>query len=603
MRYDFGYSENDEQITLLEFSLWKRILSFAAPYRFAIGMAIFLSISITGTSLAIPWLVRNAVDSFIINTTLDINQRFTGIGHLSFYIAALIIFEFIAGFAQVGLLEWTGQHIMHSMRMKLFAHLLSLDLQFFNSKPTGSLVTRVTNDIQNMHDMFTSVIVTVCNDLLRLAGIFILIFIMDYRLALVLTTIFPLLLGNTILFSRLARKVFRSIRLQLAAINSYFQETLSNITVVQLFNRQTLTAEKFSSLNKEFYQRSLRQIKIFAFFMPLVDLMATATLAAIIVIGGQGIIEGRITIGVLVAFLAYLRLFFQPLRELSQKYSIVQSAMASAERIFQLLDTPATIIDNQSSYEPTVINGHISFNKVVFGYNANEKILRSVSFDVYPGQTVAIVGATGAGKTTIINLLERFYEPQKGIITLDDTPLHEIKIHWLRKQIGLVMQDVFVIPTTLRANIELDHPLTEEHFEKILAASQLVHMTALLPNGDQTILGEGGFELSTGQKQLLAFARVLARDPKILVMDEATANIDSETEMFIEKAIAHTLAGRTNIVIAHRLSTIKRADHILVMDQGQIMQQGSHKQLMQQKGLYSYLQNLQVKGLEGDDPE
>jgi ATP-binding cassette subfamily B protein len=594
MHYGYGYFEEERLKKSTDFHLWRRITGYIAPFWLAILGAILLSLAITGCSLALPYLVRLAVDRFITDPELAAPDRLAGVAQLSGVFLLLVLAGFLANFLQVVVLEWTGQRIMHTMRQDLFRHLLSLANAFFNRNPVGKLVTRLTNDIQNMHEMFTSVIVTLFNDLIRLVGIMVILLLMNWRLALMMLVLVPVIIVNTMIFSRLARLAFRDIRTQLARLNSFLQEALGGISVIQLFSRQDYTRERFSELNDAYLERSLYQIKIFGIFMPLLEVLSSVAVGLIIWYGGGQIIQDKMTLGMLVAFLSYMRLFFQPLRELSQKYSIVQSALASAERIFQLLDTENTLPGPAKPWRPARLAGEIEFAGVSFGYNPEHPVVRGLDFRVAPGETLAIVGATGAGKTTIINLLERFYDPDQGVVQLDGHDLREFDPVFLRGQIGLVMQEVYLFPATVKENIVLDRELSEARLAEVVAAAQLTEMIEDLPQGLETRIGEAGLDLSAGQRQLLALARVLARDPRILVLDEATASIDTETEMLIEKALAVTLANRTSVVIAHRLSTIRRADRILVMDHGRIIEEGSHEELMARPaGLYHRLQDLQ----------
>jgi ATP-binding cassette, subfamily B, multidrug efflux pump len=594
MHYGYGYFEEERLKKSTDFHLWRRISGYIAPFWLAILGAILLSLAITGCSLALPYLVRLAVDRFITDPELAAPDRLAGVAQLSGVFLLLVLAGFLANFLQVVVLEWTGQRIMHTMRQDLFRHLLSLANAFFNRNPVGKLVTRLTNDIQNMHEMFTSVIVTLFNDLIRLVGIMVILLLMNWRLALMMLVLVPVIIVNTMIFSRLARLAFRDIRTQLARLNSFLQEALGGISVIQLFSRQDYTRERFGELNDAYLERTLYQIKIFGIFMPLLEVLSSVAVGLIIWYGGGQIIQDKMTLGMLVAFLSYMRLFFQPLRELSQKYSIVQSALASAERIFQLLDTENTLPGPAKPWRPARLAGEIEFAGVSFGYNPEHPVVRGLDFRVAPGETLAIVGATGAGKTTIINLLERFYDPDQGVVRLDGHDLREFDPVFLRGQIGLVMQEVYLFPATVKENIVLDRELGEARLAEVVAAAQLTEMIEDLPQGLETRIGEAGLDLSAGQRQLLALARVLARDPRILVLDEATASIDTETEMLIEKALAVTLANRTSVVIAHRLSTIRRADRILVMDHGRVVEEGSHEELMARPdGLYHRLQDLQ----------
>ncbi len=593
MNYGYGYFEEDKLGEVADINLWRRILGYTSHYWKGIVLAVFLSFVVIGSSLLLPYLLRLGVDNYIINKEIPVAERFSGLAILAAIFGVAIITGFIGNYFQVTVLEWTGQNIMHRLRQHIYSHMLGLDLEFYNENPSGKLVTRLTNDVQNMHEMFTSVIVTVFNDAIRILGILVLLFWLNWRLALMMGLLLPVILLSTALFSRMARNAFRKIRTNLARINAYLQEAISGISLIQMFQREKDAGEKFAGLNHDYFQSAMYQIKIFGIFMPLLDIISSTATAIIIWYGGIQILEGKMTIGVLVAFLSYMRLFFQPLRELAQKYSIVQSAMASAERIFQLLDTKSKLGVAQKLYEPQTVKGILEFNNVTFGYDSTNPVIHNLSLKVNSGETVAIIGATGSGKSTLVNLLERMYDPDQGVILLEGHDVREVDPQWLRNTVGLVMQEIYLIPGSIRDNILLDREMGDSELKVILEQAQLVELISRFPEGIHTKIGEGNLELSTGQRQLLALARIIARDPEILILDEATANVDSETEILIERAIEKTLAQRTSVVIAHRLSTIRRADRIIVMDAGRIVEEGTHEFLMAKKGLYHRLQNLQ----------
>jgi len=593
MNHDQEILEDEQLRYLGDFKLWGRLLKFIVPQWKWVLTAVSLAIVITGASLIWPRLVQLAIDKYILNNSLPVDERMNGVTWIAFLFLGVIVVGFVANFFQVIALEWAGQRIMHSLRLRLFNHVISLNLSFFSAHRVGRLVTRHTNDIQNMYEMFTSVIITLFNEGVRLVGILFVLFWMDWRLSLLLALTFPVMVLITLTFGKLSRQAFRRIRSHLAGINAFLQEAISGMSVVQIFLREKYVRDRFSRLNEKYFDAAMYQIRVFSIFVPLIEVMSSVTLAMIIWYGGGQALRNHMTIGVLTAFISYMRLFFQPIREFSQKYTIVQSAMTSAERIFQLLEEKDYIPQVIDPVRIDEIRGQLEFRNVVFSYETGRPVLRNISFQVEPGHTCAIIGVTGSGKTTIINLLERFYDPQQGSVLLDGVDLRRFEPHWLREHFGLVMQDIFIVPGSIRENILLDRELSEAEIGRIVDLSQLESLVHRLPLGLDTIIGEGGMDLSAGQKQLLAFARVLARDPKILILDEATSNVDTETEMLIEQAIRAVMANRTSIIIAHRLSTIRRANQIIIIDQGQIVEQGTHEDLMEKAGLYHHLQMLE----------
>ncbi len=591
---NFGYFEEGHTRTLSERKLWMRTIVLLKPFKLPFAAAVLLSLFVTASGLALPWLMQQGIDRYITDSSTSIDARISGLATIALIYGALIIFNFISAFSQVLILEWMGQSIMHKLRQQVFSHLLHLQLTFFNNQPVGRLVTRVTNDIQNMHEMFTSIMVTLFNDLLKMACIIILLINLNPRLGSILCLFVPLALITTIFFSKLARNHFRDIRKQLSKLNSFIQETVSGINLVQIFGRTKNMEKDFAALNNDYLTKTLRQIKLFGTFMPITELMSSVAIAIILWYGGGEIIREQLSLGELVAFLSYMRLFFQPLRELSQKYSIVQSALASAERIFHLLDNDSSEKEpaNDRSVNHALIQGDLCFENISFSYKENQPVLRDISFKIKEGETVAIVGSTGSGKSTLVNLLLRFYEADDGIINFGKHPLQKISRTAIRQKVGVVMQEMLILQDSLFKNISLDTGKNEEEITALMEDAQLGEFIKRLPDGLNTIIGDGGRTMSTGEKQLLAIARVLCRNPSMLVLDEASSAIDSRTEEILENTLEKGFAGKTVLIIAHRLSTVKRADRILVLEKGKIREQGTHAELLASGGLYSRLLEL-----------
>lgn len=593
---NFGYEEDDHSSPIGDYHLWGRIFAFCRLHLGPLLGTIVLSLMITGATLGLPYLIQTGIDDYITNSQISVAERLDGITSVSVIFFALVLISLVATFFQVVTLEWIGQSIMHRIRQDLFTHMLGLDPPFFDSNPTGRLVTRLTNDIQNMHEMFTSVLVTIFNDLLRIVGILVVLFLINSRLALLMSLFVPLAIIITKFFAKLARAEFRRIRSQLAKLNSFLSEAISGMSTLQLFGREKQSRHMHEELSKGYLERNLQQIKLFGTFMPLTEFMSSTAIAVILWYGGSEILKKQLTLGELVAFLSYMRLFFQPLRELAQKYSIVQSAMASAERIFQLFDTKSALSLANNPHPVESIRGDVHFDEVEFSYDKDLTIIKGINLRIAEGQTVALVGTTGSGKTTLVNLLLRFYEPQKGKITIDDVNINTFALQDLRQLVGVVLQDIFILQDTLLANIVMDTGTTRQQVEMMLQQTGMQRFVNKLPEGLDTLIGEGGQQLSTGEKQLLAFTRVLCRNPAILVLDEATAAIDTESENILEQAIEDIFHNRTSLVIAHRLSTIRRADTIVVMGKGRIVEQGSHDELMGRNGHYAELVEMDLKG-------
>jgi len=601
--HNFGYFEEGKVGRISDWRIWLRLFPYCREHLVRLVCAVLLSLLVTGATLVLPRLMQLAIDTCMTPTGRDVVSRLDELARLALWYGSAVVIAFVAGFVQVVLLEYIGQFIMHRLRGDLYGHLLGLDLAFFHAHPAGRLVTRLTNDIQNMHEMFTSVMVTLFNDALKLFGILVILYLFNVRLALVMTLFLPMSLVITVLFSRLARDCFRAIRSQLAVLNGFLQEVVSAVSVLQLFGRQQSSLNRFKELNREYLQRTLRQIRLFSTFMPMTEFLGSLAMAVILWYGGGEVIRKQLTLGELVAFFSYMRLFFQPMRELSQKYSIVQSAMASAERIFQLLDTTSTIVEPAHPLSTAVIKGTIQFEQVRFGYSKEEEILHGIDLEIREGETVALVGATGAGKSTLISLLVRFYDPLSGRILLDGHDLRQFSPRALREKIGIVFQDVLIEPDTVFHNIVLGTGMDRKGVRKILVRAGILDFVDRLPDGLDTRIGESGLNLSAGEKQLLAFARVLCRDPVVLILDEATSSVDTEAEDILERAVTACFSGRTSVVIAHRLATVRRADRIVVFDRGRIVEQGSHGELMGMQGVYADLIALDLLYSSSQKPQ
>ena len=510
---------------------------------------------------------------------------------------AIIALGFGLNYLQIYFLHRTGQQIIFNIRHQVFSHLQRLSLRFFDTNPVGRLVTRVTNDTEALDQMFTGVVVYLFKDIFMLLGIVIVMLQLNTRLALVSFTLMPLVIIATIVFRIKARGAYREVRVRLARINATLAENITGMRTVHIFHQMKKKYREFNEINHAHYRASFRELKIFAVFRPFIDLVYFLALALLIWYGGGNVIQGLIPFGVLYAFIQYIEMFFRPINDMAEKYNIMQSAMASSERIFQLLDTPVDIKSPQQPV-PAEIEGEIEFCNVWFAYNPGEWVLRDVSFTIEKGQTVAFVGATGAGKTSIINLISRLYDIQKGQILIDGVDIKEMDLDHLRKNVAVVLQDVFMFSGTIADNIRLNSDIDDQQIQHIAEVVDAHRFISRLPRAYESEVKERGATMSAGQRQLLAFARALAFEPKILILDEATANIDTETEQVIQKAMNTISRGRTTLVVAHRLSTIQSADKIIVMHKGKVREIGSHQELLARGGYYYNLYQLQYKEQE-----
>ncbi len=514
---------------------------------------------------------------------------------LALLYAFALLARFLFALAQVYLLEYTGQRVMHDMRRDIFAHVLRLPVAFFDRAPVGRLVTRATNDVAAINEFFTSMLVSLFRDGFLVLGIIVVMLRLDWRLALVVFALFPLIAFAAWQFRNRVRAAFREVRRQIARLNAYVQESISGIRIIQVFVQEHAANRRFLEINKAKYDADYRQIVTFAIFRPLMSFLSSLAVALVLWYGGLRTLGGGLSLGALVAFLQYVRMLFDPVVNLSEGYNVLQAAMASAERIFGLLDEPRESAGGGK--KPAAVKGQIEFRNVWFAYSDEDWILRDVSFTAKPGERLAIVGPTGSGKTTIIRLLLRMYPIQKGAILVDGVAIEDYDVAYLRSQMAVVLQDVFLFSGTVMDNIRLRSDIPEE---KAIEAARFVSadFVEAMPGGYATEVKERGATLSVGERQLLSYARAVAFEPKILVLDEATASIDSHTESLIQASLSRILRGRTSIAIAHRLSTIREADRILVVHQGEIVEEGTHDALLQAGGLYAALYNLQFGGAE-----
>ena len=593
-----------------------RLLSYVIPYRRWVFVAVLLIIVSSLLQLVGPLATAVALDLYIrpfgeqpqvisaasrwVESALERRQieidPAKGLAAVSLVYLASLFLTFVVLYFQSFLMQMMGQRIMVDLRRDIYRRLHEVPMRFFDRNPVGRLVTRVTNDVDALNELFTAGIVAIIGDLLLLAGIMGVLFWLDWRLALVSFAILPLLMLLTFWFKRRARQSYRDVRVKLARINAYLQEHITGMSVVQLFNRERRSFDEFSRINDEHRVANIRAIFFYAIYYPGVELITALGIGLILWYGGGRVLGGLLSVGSLVAFLQYAQRFYQPLADLSEKYNILQAAMASSERIFGLLDEPIVIESPQGGYLPDRVAGAVEFDQVVFSYVGNETVLEDVSFRVDPGQTVAIVGHTGAGKSTLTNLLLRFYDVRQGSVRLDSVDVRHWDLQALRRSIAIVLQDVFLFSGTIGENIRLGEPSIDQ--DKLRWAAREVHaldFVEAMPDGFDSAVRERGAGLSVGQKQLIAFARALAFDPKVLILDEATSSIDTETEQRIQLALNRLLVGRTSLVIAHRLSTIQRADRIVVLHHGRLREQGTHQELLAKKGIYYRLFQLQYK--------
>jgi ATP-binding cassette subfamily B protein len=571
--------------------LMRRLIEYLRPYWLQVAFAIAAIAAGSAAALAQPYLIKVAIDEHIAT------GRPEGLATLAGLYVAVLIIAFAAEYGQTWTMQLTGQRIMFDLRMSVYRHLQRLDLRYYDRNPVGRLMTRVTSDVDVLNDLFTSGVVTIFGDVLKLVGIMLVMLWMDWRLALVGFSVLPLIALVTQWFRRNVRESYRIVRGWIARINAFLQENITGMSTVQLYRREGLNFARFDEIDRKHRDANIESIFYYAVFYPAIGVIGALASALIIWYGGASVMRGALTLGAVVAFLQYSQLFFRPISDMSEKFNVLQSAMASSERIFALLDEPVRV---QSPAQPkartAAKTGHIVFDRVSFAYNEPEWVLKDVSFDVRPGERVGIVGATGSGKSTLINLLLRFYDVQRGSITIDGVDVRELDLADVRGLFSLVLQDVHLFSGTIAHNIRLGRTdITDAQVRQAAAAVHADKFIERMAGGYDAPVAERGSTLSVGQKQLLSFARALAFDPKVLILDEATSSVDTETELLIRDALATLMHGRTTIAIAHRLSTIQDMDKILVLHKGVVREAGTHQELLALRGIYYRLFELQYR--------
>ena len=601
-----GFFQEDEILgKAYDARLMRRLLAYLRPYRTLVAVALVVLLGQSFVEIAPPIVARFLIDTAIApaigpGATIAPEEGFRRLVPLGLaYLALLAVGAFLR-YGQNILTTYVGQRAMYDLRVRLFGHLQHLSLSFFDRNPVGRLMTRITNDIDALTDMVTQGVVSIFGDVIMVVGIAVVLLVLDWRLALITFISLPVLIFLTGYFRRMMRESFRAVRIRLARINAYLNENISGMSIVQLFTRQPRAYRQFDALNTDLLEANRGAIRAMSLFFPAVTFTRAATAAGLFIAGSGWILAGELSLGTLLAFWLLIDQFFRPIQDLSEKYNILQSAMASSERVFRLLDTTATIVDPPHPVEITHVRGEITFDNVSFAYNEGDWVLRDVNFTIGAGESVAIVGATGAGKTSIISLISRFYDVQKGRILLDRVDLRELAQREVRRHVGVVLQDPFIFAGTIASNIRLeDRSITDE---QVRAAARFVNADKFidrLSEGYDTVVTERGSTLSVGQKQLLAFARAIAFNPEImLVLDEATSSVDTETEHLIQDALAKLMVGRTSIIIAHRLSTIQNVDRIIVLHKGRVAEIGTHRELLAQHGVYHRLYELQYRAHE-----
>ncbi len=574
---------------IVDLHVLKRIFQFVKPYIKRFYVLVFLTILVAFLAPAVPLLVQQTIDKHILT------GDYQGLVNMMFVLIGLLVVQGIAQYFHTYVSGWLGQHVIRDIRIQLYEHLLSLRLQYFDKTPIGRLVTRTISDIETLSDIFSQGIAAIIGDLLQIIVILTVMFIYDWKLTLVSLSTLPLLIISTYVFKEKIKVAFNEVRNAVSNLNAFVQEHITGMSIVQIFSSEKREYDKFREINREHKRAHLKSVMYYSVYFPVAEVIQATGIGLLVWYGARGVLHEEVTIGILIAFIMYINMFFRPIRQIADRFNTLQLGIVSSSRILNILDTKEHIPDN-GNYTPEKVSGQVVFNKVWFAYNERDYVLKDINFEVEAGSTLALVGATGAGKSSIINLLNRFYDINRGEIIVDGVDIKEYELRALRHHIGVVLQDVFLFSDTIERNITLGNDSISR--EKILEAAELVGARTFierLPGGFDYNVMERGATLSVGQRQLISFVRAMVYDPKIIVLDEATSSVDTETEEMIQEAIAKLMKGRTAIVIAHRLSTIQSADQILVLDHGEIKERGTHSELLAMEGYYNQLHKMQYK--------
>ena len=577
---------------IMDFQVLKRLFSSVKPYKGYFILLIFLTLFLAVLAPVRPYIIQITLDKFVVI------GDYNGLINMVLLLIGILFVQAFIQYAHTYLSGWLGQSAIHDIRIKLFDHLSHLRLKFFDNTPIGKLVTRVVSDIETLSEVFSQGLAAMLGDLLQLVFILGIMFYTDWRLALISLATFPVLVISTYIFKEKIKVSFTNVRNAVANLNAFVQEHITGMSIVQIFNSENREMEKFKQINKDHRQANIRSVLYYAIYFPVVEIIGAIGVGLLIWVGAKGVInqeETGITLGMLVAFIMYIQLFFRPIRMIADRFNTLQLGIVSTSRIIQLLDNDEHTPDN-GNIVAGKLKGEVEFRRVWFAYNNADYVLKDISFNAEKGETIAFVGATGAGKSSIINLLNRYYEINRGSITVDGVDIYEYDLKSLRKNIGLVLQDVFLFSDSIRQNITLGNPeITDEqimHAVKLVGVGKLIER---LPGGLDYNVMERGATLSVGQRQIISFVRAMVYDPQIIILDEATSSVDTETEEMIQEAIEKLMKGRTSIVIAHRLSTIQNADKIIVLDKGEVKETGSHQELIDQNGFYAQLHRMQFR--------